>query len=48
VEAARLVTKNAAEKRQEWIGFGWRSLGAPPGTAPDLVEFFVNPSVRIG
>jgi hypothetical protein len=48
VEAAKLVTKNAAEKRAEWIGFGWRPLGAPPGTAPDLVEFFSNPSVRIG
>jgi hypothetical protein len=48
VAAAQLVKKNAEEKRAEWIGFGWRSLGAPPGTPADLVEFFNNPSVRIG
>jgi len=48
VEAARLVKKNAAEKRAEWLAFGWQPLGAPAGTPADLVEFFRNPSVRIG
>jgi hypothetical protein len=48
VAGAALVTKGAADKRSEWIGFGWQPLGAPSGTASDLVEFFRNPSVRIG